>query len=428
MNISVENITAVDKKITIEADSSDLGPRIDKALRKYRKQMNIPGFRPGTAPIGLIKKRIGKDVENEQIDEFVQEVFQKEIIPNHKPVGEPKMEKIDYTDGKLEVELLIGSAPDFELTDVNAMKVDKLVHDVTDEEVAKEYEFSIRRASEWDESDDAATEESKVTVDVVRLDKDGKETEDIDEDLMLDLKSEQNKEYASALVGKKKGDEATIEIKDGDEPESYKATVKKVENHTAPELDEEFFKQQSRGQSTNEEEFKSYLKSQIQNYFDQTADDLLRDKIVTQLIDTHDFEVPQNIYQDILNGRIQNLRKENGDTLPDDFNREAFEAENKDSIMKEGKWTFIVSELFEKYPDTEIQAEDVDKFFEVESAKMGLPAEMLKNFYASQSEQLEQLRMRIRTDKLFGKLIDEVEINELSRDEYEKKYSNKKEK
>lgn len=426
MNISVENLTSVDKKITIEADNTDLAPKIDKALREYRKTMNLPGFRQGKAPIGLVRKRIGKEVEAEQIDKFIQDVYQKDIAPEHKPVGEPQIDKLDFNNGKLLVEINIGVQPEIELIDLKSISIDKLVHDVTDDEVELEYQASIRRHSEWEETEEAANEDSKVTVDVIRLDNDGKETEDKDNDLVLDLKNDQNKEYADVLVGKKKGDEAEIKVDEDGEKVTYKASVKKVENQKMPELNEEFFKNISRGSATDEDSFRTFLKSQIQNYFDQTSDDLLNDKIAGEIIEKHDFEIPKNIYNDILNTRISNIMRENDNELPEDFNKEAYEEENREGIIKEGKWSFLVMKLMEKYPETEITPEDVDNFFQVEAAKMGLPAEMLKNFYASQSDQLENLRMRIRTNKLFGKLSEEISVVELSKEDYEKKYSKKK--
>lgn len=425
MNISVENLSNVDKKVIIEADSSDLAPKIDQALRQYRKTMNLPGFRPGKAPIALVKKRIGKEVEGEQIDKFIQDVYQKEIVPEHKPIGEPRVDNLDYTDGKLHVEIKIGVAPEFEIADLSTISVDRLVHDVTDEEIEKEYEHTLRRNSEWMETDEAASADSKVTIDVVRLDADGNETTDHDHDLPLDLASEQNKEYADALTGTKSGESTTITIDENGEKVVYKATVKKVETRKEPELNEEFFKKASRDQAANEEDFRNYLKNQIQNYFDQTSEELFHDKIAGKLIESHDFEVPENIYQDILNSRISNIMRENDNKLPEDFDRDAYETEQRISLLNEGKWTFIVTKLLQKFPDTELKPEDVDAFFETESARMGLPAEMLKNFYASQSEQLENLRMRIRTNKLFTKLAEEVKVVELSKEEYEKKYSKK---
>jgi len=425
VNISVENLSTVDKKIILEADSSDIEPKITKALRQYSKTMNFPGFRAGKAPMSLVKKRIGKEVEGEQIDKLIQDVFQETIVPEHKPIGEPVVEKMDYTDGKLYVEFLIGVSPEIELVDLSTVEIDKLVHDVTDEEVEKEYTFSIRRHSEWKESDEPATADSKVTVDVVKLDDEGNPTADHDHDLELDLSSEQNKEYADALSGKKQGEEATITIDEDGEKAVYTATIKKVENQVQPELNEEFFKKASRDAATNEEDFKNYLKNQIQNYFDQTSDDLFHDKIAGALIDKHDFEVPKSILNEILKNRIQALKSENDNKLPDDFNQEAYEEENRESILKEAKWSFLVTKLMDKYPEIEINSEDVDAFFETEAAKMGLPAEMLRNFYSSQSSQIENLRMRIRTNKLFAKLADEVTAVELDRKTFEDKYSNK---
>lgn len=426
MNITVENISAVDKKIIVEADQTDLAPRIEKSLRDYRKKMTIPGFRPGLAPMGLVKKRIGKEVEREQVDEYIQEIFQNEIFPKHKPVGEPKLISNSYEDGILRIELEIGIKPDYELAELNTITVDKLVHDVTDEEVEKEYQANLRRSGEWTETEDAITGSHRVTIDVVRLDADGNETDDTDKDLKLDLEQEANAEYREQLSGKKAGEEVVLNLKDSDtETAQYKATIKKVEGFSMPELNEEFFRNGSRGEASNEEEFRSFLKSQIQNYFDSTAEDLLRDKIASALIKAHTFDVPSTIYSEVLTSRLNQKRDAETKELPEGFDAEAFEAENKESITGEARWSFIVSDLLEKYPDTEIQPEDVDAFFQTEAAKMGLPAEMLKNFYASQSGYLEQLRMRIRTDKLFARLVDEVKVNELSKEAYEEKYAKK---
>lgn len=428
MNISVEDITSVDKKIIIEADQSDLEPRIDKALRKYRKDMELPGFRPGKAPLGLVRKRIGKEVENEQVEALVQEAFQQEVIPNHKPIGEPRMTTMDYSDGQLKAEIMIGVKPEYELPELSELEVDKLVHDVTDEEVEKEYKATIERSHDWKEVEAPVTESSKVTADFTQLDADDNETGDKDEDVELDLTEEINSIYVEGLKGKSAGESTIIEMpeEEGAEKERYKADIKKVEEKQAPELNEEFFKEKSRGEATDEESFKSFLKSQIQNYFDQQADELLQDRLVTKLIDSVDFEVPENILEDVVNGRIERQRQENDGELPEGFDIESYKEENAESIKKEGKWTFIVSDLFEKFPDTEIDESDVDEYFQAEAAKMGLPADMLKNFYASQSDQLEQLRMRIRTNKLFARLAEEVKINELSREAYEEKYAPKK--
>lgn len=425
MNISVENLTSVDKKITVEADGSDLQPKIDKALKDYRKRMAFPGFRPGTAPMALVKKRIGKEVEAEQIESFVQDIFKDKIATEHKPIGEPEISKMDYTDGKLLVEFQISVSPEFELVDLNTLKIDKMVHDVTDEDVEKEYAHRIRRNSEWTETEDAATPESRVTIDAWLLDGDGNRTDDHDHDVAIYMDSMRDKEYADVLNGKKTGEEITATFGEGDEKSSYHLVVKKVENQVKPELNEEFFKKMSQDAASNEEEYRNLLKNQIQDYFDALADDMFKDKLTGELIKAHDFEVPAYFLNLHLNSYKEEIKSKNGGNMPDGFDEEKFRDENMERAINQSKWIFISQKLTDGYPEIELTPDDIDAHFQAEAAKIGLPAEMIRSFYASSGERLEELRLSIRTNKLFVKLAETVPINELTKAEFEEKYSKK---
>jgi trigger factor len=215
VDISVQDITTVDKEITIKADDKDLAPKFDKALRSYRKKIHMPGFRPGSAPLGIVKKRFGKEIETEQINEFIQEVFEKEIIPKHAPVGEPSVNKMNFEDGNLEVTIRIGVKPEFELVDLNKITVDKMVYDVSDEDIDREVEHARKRHSELVETDGPVTSESIVVVDAVKLDDAGEPVpDDTDKDKELDLSEESNAEFLGALKGKKAGDETTVTFGD----------------------------------------------------------------------------------------------------------------------------------------------------------------------------------------------------------------------
>ena len=138
MELSVQDITSVDKEITIKADRSDLEPKFNKAYKKYRKEIQMPGFRPGNVPVGLIKKRFGKEIEMEEINSYVQEVYENEIVPEYEPVGETQMKDMTWEDDQLEVTFKVGAKPEFELANIEEVTVDRMVHDVTDEEVEEE--------------------------------------------------------------------------------------------------------------------------------------------------------------------------------------------------------------------------------------------------------------------------------------------------
>ncbi|MDZ7807335.1 MAG: trigger factor family protein [Gracilimonas sp.] len=88
MDISVEELTSVDKEVTLKAKREDLQEDFDKAYKKYKDQIQLPGFRPGKVPMGMIKKRFGKEIEQEEISNIVQKIFEKEVVPEYEPIGE----------------------------------------------------------------------------------------------------------------------------------------------------------------------------------------------------------------------------------------------------------------------------------------------------------------------------------------------------
>ena len=422
MDISVQEITPVDKEITIKANCEDLKPKFDKAYKKYKKEIQMPGFRPGNVPVGLIKKRFGKEIEMEEINTYVQEVYEKEIVPEYEPVGETQMKDMSWESDELEVIFKIGAKPEFELTNLEELTVDKMVHDVTDEEVEEEVERTLERAGNWIETDEEITEECRVTVDAVALDEDGNPVEgEKDEDQKLDLREEGAADFREALVGSKAGDTVEMEVGEDDEKDRFQLEVKSVEKMEKAELTDEFAKEQSNGEVKNVDEFKSFIKSKMQEYYDQSAGDLFNQDIVTELTKAHDFDIPEVMMEQIKNSFVEYAKQQSGGQLPPNFNEEEYKENMSDQAAREGKWAFISEKLQEKFDDIEIKPEDIDEFIGVEAAKHGVPVDQMKQYYAQNPNQLENLRTSIRENKVFDKLNDVVTINELSKEEFRNK-------
>ena len=432
MDISVQEITPVDKEITIKANREDLKPKFDKAYKKYKKEIQMPGFRPGNVPVGLIKKRFGKEIEMEEINTYVQEVYEKEIVPEYEPVGETQMKDMSWESDELEVIFKIGAKPEFELTNLEELTVDKMVHDVTDEEVEEEVERTLERAGNWVEIEEEITEECRVTVDAVALDEDGNPVEgEKDEDQKLDLREEGAADFRDALVGSKAGDTVEMEVGEDDEKDRFQLDVKSVEKMEKAELTDEFAKEQSNGEVKNVDEFKSFIKSKMQEYYDQSAGDLFNQDVVTELTKAHEFDIPEVMMEQIKNSFVEYAKQQSGGQLPPNFNEEEYKENMTDQAEREGKWAFISEKLQEKFDDIEIKPEDIDEFIGVEAAKHGVPVDQMKQYYAQNPNQLENLRTSIRENKVFDKLNDVVTINELSKEEFrnkrEKEEENQKE-
>lgn len=418
MNISVNPINSVDKEIVVTATREDLNPRFEKALKDIRKKANIPGFRIGMAPMGMIRKRFAKEVEAEEINSYVQDTFRDKIYPEYKPVGEPKITDIKWENDVLEVTYVIGVRPEFELVDIKSITVDKLVHDVTEDEVNKEVEHALTRRGTYADSEDAIEESSKITADVQPMDDHGHDT-GVEEGQEFDLNEPDNAEIRKQVLGKKIGDTVEVSIAHGDHSHDYKMTITSHKKSTPAELNEEFIKDASRGEATTEDEYRSFLKSRIQEYFDKTAVDFMKEEIADALVQAHEFEVPEAVVDMVINNYLEDYKRRAGGKLPEDFNFEDFKASSYERAQKETKWMFIQDKLAEINPEIEITIEDVDNFMAEEAAKYGLTVDMIKQFYASSTDQIENLRQNLRSQKLFDKLVNEVNVNELSKEAFQ---------
>lgn len=426
MEIKVNDLTSVDKEITILANREDLQPKFDQAYKGIRPKVSLPGFRPGKAPIGLIKKRFGQEIEIEEINKYIQEVFETKVVEAHDPVGETQMIDFQWENDELEVTFKIGTKPTVELADLSKIKVTSMVHDVTDAEVDEEIARAIEREGNWEEVDSAIGSESKITADVSSLDEEGNLVDgDTDTDQNIDMRQESAAGFLKALKGKKAGDVVDMTLEEDGETDRFRVEVKKVQALHKAEMNEEFIAKQTNNEAKTEDEYRSFIKSKMQEYYDQSSDDFFKNDAVQSMVDAHEFDVPEAFVAQVKESYVDRLKQQYGNQLPDGFDADSYKEEMSGQAKTEAKWYFINMQLQEKYDDIEITAEDIDAQLGMEAARYGLTAEQLKGYYAQNPNMLESLRNTIRDNKVFEKLKEEVQIEELSKDDY-KAYQEKK--
>lgn len=120
MNILRNDIDANNAQITITIEESDYAEKVEKALREYRRKANIPGFRPGMAPLGMIKKMYGRGVKADELNRTLQEAIYKYITDNKIDIlGEPlpvdDQKQVDFDNEKtFDFKFDLGIAPEYE--------------------------------------------------------------------------------------------------------------------------------------------------------------------------------------------------------------------------------------------------------------------------------------------------------------------------
>lgn len=425
MEITVNDITSVDKEIVISADREDLEPKFNDAYKKYRGQINMPGFRPGKVPLKIVKKRFGDEIEAEEVNKYVQEVFEEKVVPEYEPIGESQMLELNWEDDELEAKFKIGARPDFELADLSEITVDRLVHDVSEEEVEEEIERQLQENGNWEVVEEKIEDDYRVTVDAIPVNEEGEYDEENKAEEVIDLNKEESEQFREDLVGHEVGDEVDVEIGHEDHSHNFRLVVKKVEKPHKAELTDEFAKQQSNGEAKNVDEYKSLIKSRIQDQYDQSAGDLFKNDIIDALVEEHDFEVPEVFKNQILNQYIERVKQQSQGELPPDFDEEEYKENMQERAERDAMWFFLNEKLQEKFEDIEIKPEDIDEHLESEAARYGISVDQMRNMFAQNPQQLESLRNSIREEKVFDRLKDEVEINELDKDEYQEKRDEK---
>lgn len=155
MNISFENPDKVNGLLTIVVDDADIKGDVEKTLKNYRKKANIPGFRPGMAPIGLIKRQFGMSVKMDAINKIVGEKLQSYISENNiQMLGEPMASETQEPqdlekDGPFTFKFDIAIAPEFKCELTGRDKVEYYDLKVDDELIDRQIDMFASQAGEY---------------------------------------------------------------------------------------------------------------------------------------------------------------------------------------------------------------------------------------------------------------------------------------
>ena len=375
MNISFENPDKVSGVLTLTIEKEDYLGDVDKALKDYRKKANVPVFRPGQAPIGLIKRQFGASVKADAINKIIGNQLNGYITENKiEMLGEPmpneKQEPQDLeTDGPFTFIFDIAVAPEFKIELTADDTIDYYDIDVDDKLVGQQVEMFQSRAGHYDKVEEYdGAQNDMLKGDIRELDADGNAKEDgiVVEAAVLMPEYIKVEDQRKLFEGAKLGDIITFNPKKA-YPESN-AEIKsllKIDDAKAADLTSDFTFQIT--------EISRYIKAEVnQELFDQIYGEgnvkdeadfrqKIQEGIKAQLSNDTDYKfmldarayaenkVGELTFPDALLKRIMlNNNKDKG---------EDFVNEHYDASVKELKWSLIKNQLVKA---AEIKIEDAD--------------------------------------------------------------------
>ena len=308
MNITRNNVDALNAIVTIEVTRDDFQKNVDEVLKNYKKNASIPGFRKGQVPMSLVKKQFGTSVMVDEINKLLQEklgeYIQEEkldILGNPLPVPND----VDWDADTFSFDFELGLAPEFEV-DLSA-KNDIVRYEIeADEEMIDEQVEYIQNQYGKEIHKESVEEEDEVTVKIVN------EEESIENTFTFNVADIRTKTNQKKFVGKKVGDVVKISTKGLFKDENkiadalniaqdkaaeleidIECTVEDILNREKAELTQEFFDSLfGEGKVNSEAELRERIKEDAEKQFAQQADHKFTNDVVEFLVANTKVDLP----------------------------------------------------------------------------------------------------------------------------------------
>ncbi len=366
MDISLIKNDDLTATIKIVIEKNDYEADFDKELRKIRKETHIPGFRPGLAPMSIIKKRVGESVLADVIDRIVREKlneYLKDLDIILSPIASDKHQPVaDFKNpDKFEFYFDVVLRPEIDF-DPEKEKIDlpKYKPEITDEDIEERIKLYRQQFGDWKEVDERETERA-VVYGVLEEISDVENSEPLKiENVPFIQDSFTSEDKSNEFKALKKGESMDIDvekdIKEADlkyifkdkkyDSKNFKFTVTAFKEFKEAEVGKELF-EKLYGKEITEEEFRAKIKEELEKEGERLAKDLYRKELEQYLLDKINVQLPEEFLKRYLFERGN--KKEDIEKYWDD-------------TLKTLKSDIIVDHLMKKL-GVEITEEEIDNLY-----------------------------------------------------------------
>jgi trigger factor len=374
--VTQQEIAPLHKHLNVTINKEDYLPTFEKSLKEYSKKANIPGFRKGMVPAGLIKKMYGSSLFVDEVLKTVdKEVFQ--YLESEKLDIFAQPLPVDLNLGQLDVNnpnnytftFEVGMKPEFQLPDLSKEKIKHYKVQVTDEMVNEESERLRTRYGNMTEPEEVSNGENVLNVTFVETDADGNEIEGglrKDNSLLVKYFKES---FRPNLIGKKKDETIQVKLDDAFEGQEkewvlndlgidsatdkyFKLIITKVGLVEARELNEEFFAQLFPNEEIKtEEQFRQRIREELQKQWGAESRNQLQHNLYHVLLDHTNIDFPAEFLKRWLKTQGQKDQVKTDEEVEQEFPQ----------FVNQLKWSLISEKLIQQN-DIQVGPDEIRQF------------------------------------------------------------------
>ncbi len=429
MNFSVEDQSAVKKKLTIEVPKEDVVRELDNAYKELKRSAKVKGFRPGKTPRSVLERLYGKDVRADVASRLIQESFVEALQESKmKVVGTPEIDPPDLkADEGYTFTATVEVNPDLAPFNLDGFQLKKTLYRATDEEVDAQLQMlrnNLARMVPIEEARPVA-DGDYVMVDYEGL-KDGKpfaETQRTENFAMKIGDGLLHPDVDAALKGLNAGDSTEVSVKFADDhfndklagrDITFNVTVKDIREQQIPEIDDEMAKRL--GPFDSLEALKEKINENLSAGYSKRQEQELNEQIFEALIAQQDFEVPETLVDQELGTILEEAKQkfayhntsmeELG--LDDGGLREKY----RETALNQVRRHMILAKIIDQ-ESLEVSDEALEAGYQEMADSFNQPVDVIKQFYAQNSDRIDVFKYALLEKKAIKLIIDKSSIEEV---------------
>lgn len=431
MNTQLEKKDDLNAILTVTIKPEDYKEPVDKQLKDYRRKANIPGFRHGMAPMGMVKKMVGKAILAEEVNSLANKSLF-DYLAEHKInyLGKPVLSeeiapKADWdTEGEFEFYFELGLAPNFDLKIGEKEKATRFKIKLGAVDIDKEVDNLKRRYGSLEQIDVTENDQDSVSGTLTELDDKGELLEGGIEgkEARVLIEMVDDKKTKALLTGVKPGDKLKVDIfklfKDNDQVisttlgipkegirdlnKTFELNVTEIQRFIQSPVDQSLFdKVFGEGVVTTEEDFRNRVQENLETYYKTEAENMVDHEIQHLLKDNHSIQLPDDFLKRWMVAEFSdNYNSENIDEL---YNKES------DAL----RYQLINDKIMAQY-NLEVTEDDLNRssmsFTAQQLSQYGMPnndIETLK-YFEKQNREDQNYMNRVRDMVVNQKVTDQI--------------------
>ncbi|MEB2871158.1 trigger factor [Pseudomonas rhizosphaerae] len=418
MQVSVENTSALERRMTIGVPAERIEAEVNKRLQQTARNAKIPGFRPGKVPMSVIRQRYEADARQEALGNVIQASFYEAVVEQKlNPAGAPAVEPKVFEKGKdLEYIATFEVFPEFEVGAFDSIEVERLSADVADSDLDNMLEVLRKQNVRYEQVERAAQTEDQLNIDFVGKIEGEEFSGGSASGTQLVLGSGRMiPGFEDGLVGAKAGEEKVLNL---NFPEDYQnlelagkaaeftVTVNSVSEAKLPELNEAFFGQFGI-KETGLDGFRAEVRKNMERELRQAIKAKIKNQVMDGLVSTNPIEVPKALLDNEVDRlRVQAVQQFGGNIKPDQLPAELFTEQAKRRVVL----GLIVAEVVKQNELKPDEARVRELIQEMASAYQ--EPEQVVSWYYKNDEQLNEVRSVVLEEQVVDTVLQKAKVTD----------------